>query len=179
MKEIYFTEKGQYLGRNGLAKAIGITINHNEFNNMIIIRPVNSKKEIGSSFITIPQSNIPELIDTLRLFLKGGSDTAPDPKSEKIAYIKKVIDEWGATSLINLENNYSLIKSSSDNGNVRELIEKLYNNGVEVVAYDGDIEIGDNQYSYEELSYEMIDEIVEIIEGYEADMLKTEERCHD
>ena len=39
------------------------------------------------------------------------------------------------------------------------------------------MEIGWNDYNYDELSEDVIDEIVEIMEDYEADMLKTEKRC--
>lgn len=77
MREIHFTHEGQYLGRNGSAKAIGLEISENKFSNVIIITPVNSKNQIGSSFIAVPQSSIPELIDTLRLFVEGGSNTTP------------------------------------------------------------------------------------------------------
>jgi hypothetical protein len=179
MREIHFTKEGQFLGRNGLAKAIALEIEENKFNGMIIIRPVNSRKQTGASFIAVPQSSIPELIDTLRLFLEGGSDTAPDPKGEKIAYIKKVLGEWGATSCTELELDHSpsLYSTGNGGGNVCELVEQFNADGVEAIVYDDEIELEYNNYSYDELSDDIIDEIVEIMEDYETDMLKTEKRC--
>jgi hypothetical protein len=179
MREIHFTRDGQSLGRNGLAKAIGLEIDLNQFNGMVIIRPVNGKKQTGASFIAVPQSSIPELIDTLRLFLEGGSNTAPDPKGEKIAYIKKVIGEWGNTSCAELQRDHSPCKASIGEGkqNVSELIEEFYSTHVSAVTYNDEIEIGYNDYNYEELEDYLIDEIVEIMEEHEADMLKTEKRC--
>jgi hypothetical protein len=179
MREIHFTKDGQFLGRNGLAKAIGLEIDLNEFNGMVIIRPVNGRKQTGASFVAVPQSSIPELIDTLRLFLEGGSNTAPDPKGEKIAYIKKVIGEWGATSCCELERDHSPSMNSLAGGRVCELVEQFNIKGVETVVYDDQNEVDWNSYDYEELNDDIIDEIVSIMEDYEADMLKTEKRCQD
>ena len=177
MREIHFTKDGQFLGRNGLAKAIGLEIDLNEFNGMVIIRPVNGRKQTGASFIAVPQSSIPELIDTLRLFLEGGSDTAPDPKAGKIAYIKKVIGDWGATSCCELERDHSPSMNSLAGGRVCELVEQFNVRGVETVVYDDQNEVDWNSYDYDELNDDIIDEIVSIMEDYEADMLKTEKRC--
>lgn len=180
-REIHFTKEGQFLGRNGLSKAIGLEIQKNEFNDIIIIRPVNSKGTTGSSFIAVPQGSIPELIDTLRLFLEGGSDTAPDSKGEKIKYIKDVLATWGRTTCAELNRDHSPCKASIGEGkqNVSELIEEFDAQGVSAVTYNDEIEIGYNDYNYEDLEDYLIDEIVEIMEEYEADMLKTEKRCKD
>jgi hypothetical protein len=178
-REIHFTQDGQFLGRNGLSKAIGLEIVKNDFNDMVIIRPVNSKKLTGASFIAVPQGSIPELIDTLRLFLEGGSDTAPDPKAEKIAYIVKVLGDWGGTSTCELELDHSPVINSMAGGNIAELVEEFTVNGVSAVTYDDDMEIGWNDYNYDELSDDVLDEIVEIMENYEADMEKTQKRCEN
>jgi hypothetical protein len=177
MREIHFTKDGQSLGRNGLAKAIGLEIDLNQFNGMVIIRPVNGRKQTGASFIAVPQSSIPELIDTLRLFLEGGSNTAPDPKGEKIAYIKKVVGEWGSTSCCELERDHSPSMNSLAGGRVCELVEEFNVDGVCTVVYNDETEVDWNAYDYEELSDEVLDEIVSIMEDYEANMLKTEKRC--
>jgi len=179
MREIHFTQDGQFLGRNGLSKAIGLEIDLNKFNSMVIIRPVNSKNTTGSSFIAVPQGSIPELIDTLRLFLEGGSDTAPDPKGEKIAYIKKVLGDWGATSCCERERDHSPSMNSLAGGRVCELVEEFTVDGVSTVVYDDDNEIDWNNYNYEELNDDIIDEIVEIMEEYDADMEKTMKRTEN
>ena len=100
-------------------------------------------------------------------------------REQNIAYIKKVISEWGATSDVELELDHSPCLNSIGNGkdNVSELIERFNADGVETTVYHDEITIADNNYSYEELPDEVIDEIVEIMKNYEADMLKTEKRC--
>jgi len=100
-----------------------------------------------------------------------------DYKASKIAYIKKVLGEWGATSCCELELDHSPSINSMAGGNIGELVEEFNVNGVSAVTYDDDNEIGWNDYNYEELSDDIIDEISDIMENYEADMLKTEKRC--
>lgn len=94
-------------------------------------------------------------------------------KEKKIAYIKKVLKEWGATSCCERERDHSPSMNSLAGGRVCELVESFELDSVETVVYDDENEIDWNNYTYEELS----DEIVEIMEDYEADMLKTEKRC--
>jgi hypothetical protein len=98
-------------------------------------------------------------------------------KSEKIDYIKKVIGDWGATSCCELERDHSPSMMSLAGGEVAELVEQFNANGVETVVYSGELEIAWNNYKYEELSEEVLDEIVQIMEDYEAIQLKTEKRC--
>jgi len=98
-------------------------------------------------------------------------------KNKKIAYIKKVLGEWGATSCCELERDHSPSMNSLAGGRICELVEQFSVDGVESVVYDDDNEIDWFNYTYEELSDDIIDEIVEIMEDYEADMLKTEKRC--
>ncbi len=97
-------------------------------------------------------------------------------KSEKIRYIKEVLGEWGSTSSGELELEHSPCLNMGG-GKVRELVERFYFDNVETVIYDGMIELEYNNYFYEELPDNIIDEIYEIMEDYEADMLKTEKRC--
>ena len=100
-------------------------------------------------------------------------------KTNKISYIKKVLGEWGGTSCCERERDHSPSINSMAGGNIAELAEEFTVDGVSAVTYDDDMEIGWNDYNYEELSDDVIDEIVEIMEEYEADMLKTEKRCQD
>ena len=178
-RQIHFTKTTSFLGRNGCFKATGLTIF--KLGDMVQIYPVTSKDKLGKCNICIPQGSIPELIDTLRLFLEGGSDTAPDSKGEKIKYIKDVLATWGRTTCAELNRDHSPCKASIGEGkqNVSELIEEFDAQGVSAVTYNDEIEIGYNDYNYEDLEDYLIDEIVEIMEEYEADMLKTEKRCKD
>ena len=102
-------------------------------------------------------------------------------KASKIKYIKDVLAVWGSTSCAERERDHSPCKSSIGNGrkNVSELIEQFDANGVSAVTYHDELEIGWNDYTYEELDDYLIDEIYEIISDYEADMLKTEKRCQN
>lgn len=99
-------------------------------------------------------------------------------KHSKIAYIKKVIKEWGETSAFECEVESSPIMNSLGDGNVCELVEEFRKDDVGTVIYDrhGE-EIDWHDYEYEELSDDLIDEICDIIEYYEADKLRTEKRC--
>jgi hypothetical protein len=100
-----------------------------------------------------------------------------DSKAQKIAYIKKVIGDWGSTSCCERERDHSPSMNSLAGGRVCELVEDFQLDCVGTVVYDDDNEVDWNNYNYDELSDEVLDEIVEIMEDYEADMLKTEKRC--
>ena len=102
-------------------------------------------------------------------------------KVAKIAYIKKVIADWGSTSCVELELDHSPCLNSVGSGknNVSELIEQFNADSVESVIYQDELTLGYENYKYEDLSDEILDEIYEIISDYEADMLKTEKRCQN
>ncbi len=100
-------------------------------------------------------------------------------KSDKIKRIKDILDTWGATSVSEIGMGSSPVLSSNGNGrhNVSTLVEKFYVQGVEVVTYQDETEIDSDDMNYEDLPEEVINEILEQVEYYEVDMLKTEERC--
>ena len=99
-------------------------------------------------------------------------------KEEQIAFIKKVIADWGSTTSGELALESSPCVNSLAGGDVSELVESFNADDVDTVVYDrkGN-EIDYNSYEYEELSEDLIDEIHGIIEEYEADMIRTEKRC--
>jgi hypothetical protein len=101
-----------------------------------------------------------------------------EDRSEKIRYIKKVLNDWGNTSCCELELDHSPSLSSIGNGdsNICELVEQFDVDGVETIVYDDDIELEYNHYSYEDLSDDILDEIYDIMEKYETISLKDEER---
>jgi hypothetical protein len=103
-----------------------------------------------------------------------------EDRSEKIRFIKRVINDWGATSCTELELDHSPSLSSTGNGggNVSELIEQFNADGVESIVYDGEIELEYNNYAYDDLDDDIIDEIVFIMEEYEAQSMKDEERMN-
>jgi len=102
-----------------------------------------------------------------------------DQRAINIKRIKDILAVWGGTSCVERELDHSPCLNSIGNGkdNVCELVEQFYADGVETVVYQDEITLSYNNYSYEELPEEIIDEILEIVEEYEADMLKTEKRC--
>ena len=87
----------------------------------------------------------------------------------------------GATSCAELSRDHSPCKTSIGDGksNVSELIESFDVDGVEAVVYNDQNEIGWNNYTYEDLEEYLLDEIVEIMVDYEADMEKTQKRCEN
>lgn len=102
-------------------------------------------------------------------------------KAIKIDYIKKVISEWGSTTVceLQLDSSPCISSTGTNRNNISELIESFYSDHVSSVIYQNENEIGWNDYQYEKLSDELIDEIHNIIEEYEADMLSTEKRCSE
>lgn len=97
---------------------------------------------------------------------------------EKIDYIKKVLSDWGMTSTADLELDSSPMYNSIGSNHVM-LIEEFTQDYVRVVEYVHENIVDEWELSYEELSDELIDEIYNIIEGYEADQEKTWKRCQD
>ena len=104
-----------------------------------------------------------------------------EDRSEKIRYIKNVINVWGNTSCCELELDHSPSLNSTGNGggNVCELVEQFNEDGVESTVYDDEIELEYNTYKYENLSDDILDEIYWIIEGYETEQIKLKESCEN
>lgn len=105
--------------------------------------------------------------------------TLPDSKAEKIKRIKDILDTWGSTSVSEIGMGSSPVLSSTgtNRNNVSVLVETFHVQDVEIVTYQNETEIGSDDMDYEDLPEEIIDEILEQVEYYEVDMLKTEESC--
>jgi hypothetical protein len=89
-------------------------------------------------------------------------------KAGKIKRIQHILNEWGSTSCCELELDHSPSLNSMAGGNIAELVEEFDVNTVSAVTYDDDMEIGWNDYTYDELSDDVIDEILEIMEDYDV-----------
>ena len=115
-------------------------------------------------------------IEELIAKLKPDLIIVTDERTDKIKRIKDILRVWGSTNTSELQLDHSPCKNSIGEGktNVSELIEQFDANGVSAVVYNDEIEIGWNDYNYEQLEDYLIDEIYEIVQEYEADMLKTE-----
>ena len=116
-------------------------------------------------------------VDCTGMNVDGIDFNSRTQREEDIKRIKDVIITWGATSCVERERDHSPSLNSLAGGRVCELVEQFHADGVETVVYDDDNEVDWNTYRYEELPDDVIAEILEIIDEYEADMLKTEKRC--
>ena len=100
-------------------------------------------------------------------------------KEQKISRIKEIIAEWGSTTTAELEADCSPCVSSSGTNkmNVSTLVESFYSDSVELVTYNNETVISYDDASYEDLQEDVIDDILELLEEYDAEQEKTMERC--
>ena len=98
-----------------------------------------------------------------------------------ISVIKQIINEYGNTTSkkLDLDEPPTLFNINNGMVNVSEIVEDYREDGVETITYQDDKIVGYSYYEYEELTDEIISDIKEVIEIYEADYLKTEKRCED
>lgn len=110
-----------------------------------------------------------------------GVQTIADTKTQKISRIKEIIREWGGTTTAELEADSSPCISSSGTNkmNVSTLVEGFYQNDVNIVTYNNETEIADDTIPYEDLTEDVIDEILDLLEDYDTDNSKTMKRCED
>lgn len=102
-------------------------------------------------------------------------------RRQQIQEIRRIIEDWGPTSSSELELESSPCLNSMGNGknNVSELIEYFNHDGVGTVVYQDQTELDENDYSYNELSDDILEEVYEIMVQYDVDMTKTMDRCRD
>ena len=95
-------------------------------------------------------------------------------KKEKIERIHQIMDEWGSTTSGELELESSPCINSIGNGknNVSQLVEYFYRNYVTTITYHDEHELGENDIFYEDLSDDILDEILNILEEYDVSMTK-------
>lgn len=108
-------------------------------------------------------------------------NTLADSKTAKISRIKEIIAEWGATTTAELEADHSPCISSSGTNrmNVSTLVEGFNSNNVKVVTYNNETEIAEDEIPYEDLSEDVIDDILDLLEDYDTNNEKTYKRCQD
>jgi hypothetical protein len=102
-------------------------------------------------------------------------------KDEQIIEIKRIVRKNGVTTSGELNLGSSPCIGSIGNGrnNASLLVEGFYENDVTAVLYYGDQELGEECIDYKDLSEDVIDEIYNIMEGYEIDCDKTMDKCRD
>jgi CRISPR/Cas system-associated exonuclease Cas4 (RecB family) len=108
-------------------------------------------------------------------------ETVTPNKDDKIREIKRILEKCcnGSTSTCELEAESSPCISSSGTNkmNVSVLVERFSINDVGVFTYNNEQEIAEGDLTYEELSEDVIDEILELLEQKEVEDDKTMERC--
>lgn len=106
--------------------------------------------------------------------------TDEDERIEKISRIKEIIGEWGETTTAELEAGSSpCISSTGNRPNVSVLVERFGENNVGVFTYVDETETSEDELTYEELSDDVLDEILDLLEDYDTDNFKTQQRCQD
>jgi hypothetical protein len=97
-------------------------------------------------------------------------------KSEQIVEIKRIIAEWGMVTTYELELDHSPCINSIGNGknNVSQLVEIFNSDHVIAVTYQDELELGEEEIAYEDLSEDIINEIYEIIKEYD----NNEKECY-
>jgi len=90
-------------------------------------------------------------------------------KARKIAIIKRIIEVWGETTACDLELDSSPCISSigTNKVNVSILVEEFNADHVSTITYLNETDLGYDNYKYEDLSDEIIDEIHNIMLDYE------------
>jgi len=98
-------------------------------------------------------------------------------KEEKISRIKEIIKEWGETSTAELEAQTSPVISC--HGEQSVLVEHFFEDYVSVFTYVGSVEVAEDEWKYEQLEEDTIDQILDLLEDYDVDNFKTQQRCED
>ena len=95
-------------------------------------------------------------------------------KHEQIAEIKRIIAEWGIVATYELELDHSPCIKSIGNGknNISQLVEEFYSTTVKAVTYHDELELGEEEIAYEDLSEDVIQDIYEIMEQYDLEQIK-------
>ena len=99
-------------------------------------------------------------------------------KKKLIKEIKSIIQEWGSTSVGEMELESSPVFLSPSKGHIM-LIEQFNPETVTIVTYIHESEVDDHNVSYEELDYDILFEVHGILDRYSVAMSKTMDKCRD
>ena len=100
-------------------------------------------------------------------------------KEEKITRIKEIIKEWSPEGVSTMELEAQTSPCISQIGQTCQLVEHFFLDYVSVFTYVGSRETSEDELTYEQLSEEVIDEILDLLEDYDTDCYKTMQRCED
>ena len=99
-------------------------------------------------------------------------------RQNKIDRIMGILNMWGQTTTSELELESSPVYNNLT-GRICSLVETFNPKYVGVVTYDDDIDINEFDVNYEDLSNELLDEIYEIMENYDAEQEKLYDSIRD
>ena len=90
-------------------------------------------------------------------------------KDKKIALIKEIILSRGGTTTAELQADCSpcVYSSGTNKMNVSTLVEEFNISNVKIVTYNNETEIADDTIPYEDLTEDIIDEILILLEDYD------------
>lgn len=163
VEDLIFSNETNYVGRNGMGRQTGIAFARTN-DRCIQLAPINSKGATANCSINIPIVNAPAMIKRLQ-------DILNIEKDFKIKRIRGIINEWGETTSTELRLQSSPCISTYGKGkrNHSHLIEGYKLDGVNVAIYNNDLLLDEDYLPYEQLSFEIICEVSEIMEKYYAD----------
>jgi hypothetical protein len=101
-------------------------------------------------------------------------DNATD-KENIIDLIQNVFVNWGEFNISDVESADAPIYNEL--GNHIELIESFNNNSVTIFKYENDIEVDEFELDYEDLSMDLLEEILLIAEQYDVEQQKFFDSC--
>jgi len=92
-----------------------------------------------------------------------------------IKNIKRIIDNYGSFSVAEVEGESSPIITTI--GKDSYVLAERFDSSVTGVTYVHETETDENEYEYEDLSKDTLEEILYLAELYETDQEKTLKRC--
>ena len=92
-----------------------------------------------------------------------------------IKNIKRIIDNYGSFSVAEVEGESSPLINSM--GKDSHVLAERFGSSVTGVTYVHETETDENEYEYEDLSKDTLEEILYLAELYETDQEKTLKRC--
>ena len=101
-----------------------------------------------------------------------------DNKASAIRQIQTIVERWGETTSSELMLESSpCVESIGNSPNVCTLVEEFKFKGVKVVTYVNDGEIDSSFVDYDELDDDLLEEVLAVMQDYDAEMDRTEKRC--
>jgi len=154
-------------------------------------------KKLKIDMSTLSDSNMSVVIDLFMDVFKDEFDqmtheshsfelsvqTLTPDKGDKISEIKRILqkccDDSINTCELEADASPCISSTGSNKNNVSVLVERFSTTGIGVFTYLNETELSEDDMEYEELSEDVIDNILELLEQREVEDDKTMERCQD